>query len=96
MATVFAGNLPYDVTDDELRQLFEQYGRVTRAGIAVDHAQAGRSKGFGFIEMPIEREAEAAISDLNGREWCGRLLHVDRAVRRVRPLGERAPLREMA
>ena len=75
---LYVGNLPYRMTDDQLRQEFEQYGEVASCTIIMDKA-TGQSKGFGFLEMPSREEAEAAITGLNGREIQGRRLNVNEA-----------------
>lgn len=75
---LYVGNLPYRMTDDQLRQEFEQYGQVASCTIIMDKA-TGQSKGFGFLEMPSREEAEAAITGLNGREIQGRRLNVNEA-----------------
>lgn len=75
---LYVGNLPYRMTEDNLRQEFEQYGQVSSCTIITDKA-TGQSKGFGFLEMPNREEAEAAITGLNGREVQGRRLNVNEA-----------------
>lgn len=75
---LYVGNLPYRMTEDNLRQEFEQYGQVSSCTIITDKA-TGQSKGFGFLEMPNREEAEAAITGLNGREVQGRKLNVNEA-----------------
>ena len=75
---LYVGNLPYRMTEDQLRQEFEQYGQVSSCTIIMDKA-TGQSKGFGFLEMPAREEAEAAITGLNGREIQGRRLNVNEA-----------------
>src|SRR6187402_2111682 len=75
---LYVGNLPYRMTEDQLRQEFEQYGQVSSCTIIIDKA-TGQSKGFGFLEMPVREEAEAAITGLNGREVQGRRLNVNEA-----------------
>lgn len=75
---LYVGNLPYRMTEDALRQEFEQYGQVASCTIIVDKA-TGQSKGFGFLEMPSSEEAQAAITGLNGREVQGRRLNVNEA-----------------
>ncbi len=79
---LYVGNLPYRVTEENLRQAFEQYGAVTSCTVVKDK-MTGQSKGFGFLEMPDGAEAEAAITGLNGRELMGRRLNVNEA--RPRP-----------
>jgi RNA recognition motif-containing protein len=75
---VYVGNLPYQVSEDELREQFEEFGRVDSVTIIKDKV-TGQSKGFGFLEMPERAEAEAAISSLNGRDLKGRRLNVNEA-----------------
>ena len=75
---LYVGNLPYRMTEDALRQEFEQYGQVASCTIIMDKA-TGQSKGFGFLEMPTSEEAQAAITGLNGREIQGRRLNVNEA-----------------
>ncbi|HWM93184.1 MAG TPA: RNA-binding protein [Thermoanaerobaculia bacterium] len=75
---LYVGNLPYRMTEDALRQEFEQYGQVASCTIIMDKA-TGQSKGFGFLEMPSREEAEAAITGLNGRDIQGRRLNVNEA-----------------
>jgi RNA recognition motif-containing protein len=75
---LYVGNLPYRMTEDALRQEFEQYGQVASCTIIMDKA-TGQSKGFGFLEMPTPEEAQAAITALNGREVQGRRLNVNEA-----------------
>lgn len=81
---IYVGNLSYNATEDELRQAFENFGQVESVKIITDK-YSGRSKGFGFIEMPYEDEAKAAIADQNGKEFIGRTLKVNEA----RPRRER-------
>ena len=76
--TVYVGNLDYSVTNDELRDLFEQHGTVTDARVIIDRIKQ-RSKGFGFVDMATEQEAEDAIEALNGVEHMGRALTVNEA-----------------
>lgn len=75
---LYVGNLSYRMTEDQLRQEFEQYGQVSSCTIIMDKA-TGQSKGFGFLEMPSREEAEAAVTGLNGREIQGRRLNVNEA-----------------
>lgn len=72
---LFVGNLAYTVTDSGLHELFEQYGSVVACNIATDR-DTGRSRGFGFVEMKTQAEAEGAIAGLNGRELGGRQIAV--------------------
>jgi RNA recognition motif-containing protein len=71
-------NFSFDVTDDELRELFEPFGVVTDCYLILDR-ETRRSRGFGFVEMPNADEAQAAIEALDLCQWCGRRLHVNEA-----------------
>lgn len=85
MATkLYVGGLAYAVTDDQLREMFAAVGTVESAQVIVDR-DSNRSKGFGFVEMGTEEDAQKAISELNGKELAGRSLMVNAA----RPREER-------
>lgn len=86
MKNIFVGNLAFATTEDELRQLFEAYGAVERVSILTDR-ETGRSRGFGFVEMGNDAEADAAINALNGSSLSGRAINVNEA----RPRQERGP-----
>ena len=75
---LYVGNLGYDVTSSELEQLFSAHGTVQSAEVIMDR-DSGRSKGFGFVEMGSDQEAQAAIQALNGQEQGGRALKVNEA-----------------
>ena len=75
---IYVGNLPFTTTDEDLRKAFAEYGQVASAQVITDKF-AGRSRGFGFVEMPNEEEAKAAIAALNGKEFDGRQLRVNEA-----------------
>lgn len=79
---IYVGNLPYEVTDQELQELFEQHGTVTSARVISDKF-SGKSKGFGFVEMPEKSEAEAAIETLDQQDFMGRQIRVNES--RPRP-----------
>src|SRR3954467_13948780 len=81
---LYVGNLPYSVADTQLQQMFEAHGSVQSAQVIMDR-DTGRSKGFGFVEMGSDQEAQAAISALNGKEIDGRALTVNEA--RPKPEG---------
>lgn len=83
---IYVGNLPYGTTGDDLRELFAPYGEVASASVIMDKF-SGRSKGFGFVEMPTQAEAEAAIKALNESDLSGRNIRVNEA----RPRTERPP-----
>lgn len=75
---IYVGNLSYDVNEEDLRQAFEPYGQITSVRVISDR-DTGRSKGFGFVEMPNDAEAQSAISGLNGNEMQGRSIKVNEA-----------------
>ena len=75
---IYVGNLSFDATEEDVRMVFEPFGKVESAKIVQDK-YSGRSRGFGFVEMPSEDEAKAAISGLNGKEVKGRALSVNEA-----------------
>ncbi len=76
---IYVGNLSYQMTENELRDAFAQFGEVKSAKIIVDRNMNDRSKGFGFIEMDNDEEAKKAIEELNGKEVAGRELRVNEA-----------------
>jgi len=80
---IYVGNLPYAAADTDLRELFEQHGTVTSARVIMDRF-TGRSKGFGFVEIPDQTQAQAAIDALNGFEFMGRCLRVNESQPRPR------------
>lgn len=75
---IYVGNLPYTVTEEDLKTAFEAFGEVASANIIRDQ-YSNQSKGFGFVEMPERSAAEAAINGLNGKEMKGRTLTVNEA-----------------
>lgn len=75
---LYVGNLSYGVTDGDLTKMFEAHGTVESAQVIMDR-DTGRSKGFGFVEMKTEQEAQAAIAALNGQDSGGRALTVNEA-----------------
>lgn len=75
---LYVGNLPYSVDSSQLQQLFEKHGTVASAQVLSDR-ETGRSKGFGFVEMGTEEEAQNAINALNGQPFEGRALTVNEA-----------------
>jgi len=86
---IYVGNLSHDTTEDDLRQAFEKFGAVDKVSIIMDKF-SGRSKGFGFVEMPSKDEAQAAMNGLNNQELDGRNLNVSEARPRTeRPEGAR-------
>jgi len=75
---IYVGNLQYGLNEDELKSVFEEYGSVESAKIITDR-ETGRSKGFGFVEMPDDNAAQDAINDLDGAELGGRAMRVSEA-----------------
>lgn len=73
---IYVGNLLFDVTESDLRQAFEPFGQVSEVRLIMDK-YSGKSKGFGFVEMPSKEEAEKAIEQLNGSELKGRAMNVN-------------------
>ncbi len=87
MTNIYVGNISFQTSDSDLEQLFAEFGQVDRANVVIDR-QTGRSRGFGFVEMANEAEAQKAISELNGKEIGGRTLTVNIARPRTdRPAG---------
>ncbi|MGB7441671.1 MAG: RNA-binding protein [Coleofasciculaceae cyanobacterium] len=76
--SIYIGNLSYDVTEDDISQIFAEYGTVKRVQLPTDR-ETGRMRGFGFVEMSKEEEETAAIDALDGAEWMGRDLKVNKA-----------------
>ena len=76
--SIYVGNLSYDVTDADLKTAFAEYGTVKSTQLPTDR-ETGRMRGFGFVEMGTEAEEAAAIEALNGAEWMGRDLKVNKA-----------------
>src|SRR5947207_12263418 len=84
MKNIFVGNLSYNVAENAIRSLFEEYGTVERVSVVTDR-DTGQQKGFAFVEMSVDVEAARAIESLNGRELNGRAMTVNEA----RPKTER-------
>jgi cold-inducible RNA-binding protein len=87
MKSVFVGNLSFETTEVELRNLFEPYGEIGRVSVINDR-ETGRPRGFAFVEMPDDAEATLAMTGLNGTELAGRALRVNEAapaLQRSRP-----------
>jgi RNA recognition motif-containing protein len=84
MKNIFVGNLSFGATEGSVRSLFEAYGTVDRVSIVTDR-DTGQARGFGFVEMSANADADRAIAELNGRELDGRALNVNEA----RPKTER-------
>jgi RNA recognition motif-containing protein len=75
---IYVGNLPFSSTDEDLRDLFEQFGHVETAKVVADR-ETGRSRGFGFVEMTNPDEGARAISELDSKDFMGRILRVNEA-----------------
>ncbi|MBI5280137.1 MAG: RNA-binding protein [Candidatus Solibacter usitatus] len=87
MKNIFVGNLSFSSSEDAVRGMFEAYGTVDRVSIITDR-ETGRSRGFAFVEMPNDEEAERAINAMNGADFGGRKLNVNEArPREERPFG---------
>lgn len=84
--TVYVGNLSYEATQEDVTEVFKEYGSVKRVQLPSDR-ETGRMRGFGFVEMETEAEEDAAIAQLDGAEWLGRTLKVNKA----RPREDRRP-----
>jgi RNA recognition motif-containing protein len=75
---IYVGNLPWEITEDELREAFAAFGEVESARIITDR-MTGRSRGFGFVEMPNKEEGKAAVSEMDGKALKGRNIKVNEA-----------------
>jgi len=78
VVNIYIGNLPYNTNDQELQDLFSQFGEVAKISIVSDR-ETGRSRGFGFVEMTNDDEGRRAIEELNGKDYGGRALTVNEA-----------------
>lgn len=76
--SVFVGNLSYDVTREDLESVFSEYGEISRVSLPTDR-ETGRVRGFAFVDMKAEADEQAAIDALDGAEWMGRDLKVNKA-----------------
>lgn len=76
--TIYIGNLSYQATEDDLKEVFAEYGTIKRVVLPIDR-ETGRMRGFAFVEMGDEAEEDKAISELDGAEWMGRQLRVNKA-----------------
>jgi RNA recognition motif-containing protein len=84
--SIYIGNLAYEVTQEDLTSVFAEYGSVKRVNIPTDR-ETGRPRGFAFVEMDTEAEETAAIEELDGAEWMGRDLRVNKAKPREKRSG---------
>ncbi len=90
---IYVGNISYQLSETELEQAFGRFGEVSTVKIIKDR-ETGRSKGFAFVEMPVEEDAQAAIRELDGSTLGGRPIKVNMArPREDRPRGDRPPRR---
>jgi len=78
MKNIFVGNLSFGATEDAVRSMFEAYGTVEKVNLITDR-DTGQARGFGFVEMSVNADADRAIAELNGRELDGRALNVNEA-----------------
>lgn len=76
--TIYVGNLSFQATEDDLREVFAEYGKVSRVSLPTDR-ETGRKRGFAFVEMEEEAQEDQAISELDGAEWLGREIRVNKA-----------------
>ncbi len=76
--SIFVGNLSHEITQEDLTEVFTEYGTVKRVHLPIDR-ETGRKRGFAFVEMASETEESAAIASLDGAEWMGRELKVNQA-----------------
>ena len=90
--TSYVGNLAFQATEDDLKEVFGEYGTVSRVSLPTDR-ETGRKRGFAFVEMEDEAKEDAAIAELDGAEWLGRELKVNKAKPKEPRGGEGAPNR---
>ncbi len=76
--TIYVGNLSFQATEDDLKEIFAEYGKVSRISLPTDR-ETGRKRGFAFVEMEDDSKEDAAIAELDGAEWLGRELKVNKA-----------------
>ncbi|HIK15890.1 MAG TPA: RNA-binding protein [Leptolyngbyaceae cyanobacterium M33_DOE_097] len=87
--TIYVGNLSFQATEDDLREVFAEYGEVVRISLPTDR-ETGKKRGFAFVEMKDEASEDAAIAELDGAEWLNRELRVNKAKPREPRNGSRA------
>ncbi len=75
---IYVGNLFYEVTKEDLQEIFAEYGTVTRVSLPIDR-ETGKKRGFGFVEMSTDEEEDKAIETLDGAQWMGRQIKVNKA-----------------
>jgi RNA recognition motif-containing protein len=76
--TIYVGNLSFQATEEDLKEIFAEYGKVNRVSLPTDR-ETGRKRGFAFVEMADDAKEDAAIAELDGAEWLGRELKVNKA-----------------
>jgi RNA recognition motif-containing protein len=76
--TIYVGNLSFQATEDDIKEVFAEYGAVSRVSLPIDR-ETGRLRGFAFVEMTDAAKEDAAITELDGAEWLGRQLKVNKA-----------------
>jgi RNA recognition motif-containing protein len=76
--TIYIGNLSYQATEDDLREVFAEYGSIKRITLPIDR-ETGRMRGFAFVELAEDAQEDAAITELDGADWMGRQLKVNKA-----------------
>lgn len=76
--TIYIGNLSFQASEDDIKDVFAEYGEVTRISLPIDR-ETGRKRGFAFVDMADEAKEDQAISELDGAEWLGRELRVNKA-----------------
>lgn len=78
IVTIYVGNLSFEATEEDLQEIFSEYGKVSRVSLPIDR-ETGKKRGFAFVEMEEESKEDAAIADLDGAQWLGRSLKVNKA-----------------
>jgi RNA recognition motif-containing protein len=78
LVTIYIGNLSFQASEDDIKDVFAEYGEVTRISLPIDR-ETGRKRGFAFVDMADEAKEDAAIAELDGAEWLGRELRVNKA-----------------
>lgn len=76
--TIYIGNLSFQASEEDLREIFDEYGKVNRVSLPIDR-ETGKKRGFAFVEMESETEEDSAIEQLDGAEWMGRIIKVNKA-----------------
>lgn len=84
--TIYIGNLSFQASEDDIKSIFAEYGEVTRISLPIDR-ESGRKRGFAFVDMADEAKEDQAISELDGAEWLGRELRVNKARPRTEDSG---------